>query len=382
MKDIQLIKKVLFKMKALWNWIKNHLLETLAIIVALFGIVLASFFSKSSFVHFLFGYRNISPSEIITYFGVAAGGIILLRQLFATDKRIDLQDESNRIQAKGQLDTRFKDASMLLGSENTSSILAGVYALHQVAVEASQSEQKGYVTVVKNILCAFLRENSEVVKDGEKEEASDEKTKALKRKKPDIVFQSIVNVLFKEPDYTVYKGTQTDLKWTCLSGLDLVGAVLPKAVLSKADLREAELPNASLRGAYLNGVNLHRANLRGAYLLLASLQDADLSRTRLSEADLCRAQLPSANLKDAVLCNANLSEARLPMANLSGADLSKTDLSNAELQRANLEGANLKGANLKQVDFSLSLINKDTDFTGTIHEGKTVAEIKAYKPRS
>ncbi|MDR0892202.1 MAG: pentapeptide repeat-containing protein [Mediterranea sp.] len=345
------------------------------------GIILALLWTEGV-QRFLFANEeHFSRSDIITYFGVAAGGIILLAQLMATNMRIDLQEKSNCIQAQGNLDARFKDASMLLGSENTSSILAGIYALHQVAVEASQSKsesQRGYIEVVENILCSFIRENSEIIQTENGIEG--------KRKKPDIAFQAIIDLLFRNDSQKIYIDISADLSESVLNGLEL-----REIHLDSVHLEGAYLEDAHLEGAYLQGVRFNYAILKGIHLESAYLESAFLAGTHLESAYLEGAHLEGAYLEGAYLESANLEGAHLECVHLGCAISQETRgrkvyLGGKYIEKLQyLEGADLRGADLSKselslTDFSNAIIDERTNFTGTIHQGKTVDEIKAYKP--
>ena len=57
------------------------------------------------------------------------------------------------------MDIRFKDAALLLGSQDSSSIFAGVFALHQIAVDCKAQNRLEYVYIIKEIFCGKVREN-------------------------------------------------------------------------------------------------------------------------------------------------------------------------------------------------------------------------------
>ncbi|MDR2120587.1 MAG: pentapeptide repeat-containing protein [Tannerella sp.] len=247
-------------------------------------------------------------SEVLTYLGVIAGGIILLGNLLATERRNRLTDANNRLiekntrlMEKGQLDTRFKDAAMLLGNDST--MLAGIYALNQVGIDASSiASQKDYARVVKEILCGIIRENSD----------------PDVRKKPAIVFQTIVDVLFRNDSWETYKDYETDL---CESNLR--GISLSRVHLEGADLYDVHLEGANLRGAHLEKANLYKAHLEGVVLNEAHLEKACLCEAHLEGANLMKAYLEGVDLRWAHLEGAILIDAHLEGAYVSGTILDK-----------------------------------------------------------
>jgi uncharacterized protein YjbI with pentapeptide repeats len=393
----------------------------IAAVVIIVGIVLA-FFYGSWILKFLFlGRSEFSRAEILLYFSITAGGIVLLGMLIFGIQRLYFRRQSHRIQAQNDFNSRFKNASTLLYHEDTNLTLVGIYTLHQIAIEASSEVKKQrYVAVIKNLLCSFLRKNSEGF------DAEEEKTnKEITRKKPEMVFQMVIDLLFRSSDTPIYNETRTHLTGIALNSLNFRKAQLRKAQLSRADLGRADLGRANLieanltgadlsethlsgallnrsdlSGANLNRANLHRvilhganlseANLKNANLKKASLNRANLNNANLSEANLIETHLnevdlSEANLTKADLMGAKLSEANLSETNLSEANLSGVTLTNADLSRTNLRGtklwfANLSGSKLKYTDFSQALIGENTDFTDTIHAGKTLEEIRGYTP--
>ena len=318
-----------------------------------------------------------TPAEILTYIGVCCGSILLLGSQWTANRRNLIADKRNVITEKGNLDIRFKDAALLLANDNTSAIVSGIYALHQVAVEASKGDknQQGYVKIVQDILCAFIRENNEYEKDKEDNIIVEK----IERTKPKIVFQTIMDVL-NDKEHPIYTSSEMDFSNSDLSGMQLeeynfFWAYLTGANLTGADLGDADLTRVDLRGANLTGADLEDTNLTRVYLVGAKLFNA-----KLFNADLTGAHLMDANLTEANLTGADLIRANLAGADLTGADLEEVNLTGANLISANLTSANLTGADLtkaylRDTDFSNAKINEHTNFTGTKLEGVPIEEI-------
>jgi hypothetical protein len=111
---------------------------------------------NKKFDDWFFGEKSKPETKTVAakfkYFGAFIGGILLVINAYYIHKQTQEQHQSNYLVAKGQLDTRFKDAATLLASGNTSAELSAIHALHQIAVEASQTkDQKDYVKVIKDI---------------------------------------------------------------------------------------------------------------------------------------------------------------------------------------------------------------------------------------
>lgn len=116
----------------------------------------------------------------------------------------------------------------------------------------------------------------------------------------------------------------------------------------RPDLRGANLQNADLSSAILSGARLNGARLEGANLRNARMEGARLSDARLEGADLYRVRLQGAGLTRAQLEGAFLLSARLEGANLRGARLEGAHLELARLEEASLRGARLEGAHLSK----------------------------------
>lgn len=289
--------------------------NTILILAILFSILLIiAFYLPKSLLRFFFGddEQKRTPAEIIKFIGFLCGTIIVVLTLSNGVKSIELTQ-------KGQLDTRFKDAALLLANDNTSANLSGIYALHQIAIDASKrkKDQKGYIDVVQNILCAYIRENSQLkVND----------SILIIRQKPEVIFQTIVDVLIndkydihingfltvkvqnKNSNSNMYKEenlnfSKSDFSNFSFDNIDLNGVSLTKANLRGANLRGASISNANLNGADLRRTDLSRASIYETDLRGANLNGADLSRTRIYDVDLSEADLRGVDLTNTSKCN-------------------------------------------------------------------------------
>ena len=227
--------------------IKKNLNKTsygwLVIWIIMIGVSIAALLYVLKIPELLFGDAPNAAGQYVTLVGAMIGGVLVILGLMINDNRVKVMIAQNNISEKAQLNTRFKDASLLLGSGETSSALAGIYALNQVAIEdAKDSDRNGYAKVVKEILCAYLRENSKV-KDAQG------RLERIERQKPSIIFQTIVDVLFMEKTSEVYARYKSNL-WGC---------ALNALSLENANLKNADLRRADLSGAYFDSTNLENA---------------------------------------------------------------------------------------------------------------------------
>ena len=226
----------------------------------------------------------IAPEKIITYVGAALGGTILLFQLMENNRRNDIAD-------RGQVNLRFKDAAMLLGSEDTASILSGIYALHQIAIECSKGkkEQRGFVKVIHDILCAYVRESAKTI-------TNDKGKKERICSRPTVVMQTAVDVLFKN-ERNIYGKYKSNLSGAVFNGVDFDKATLTDVRFWGATLTDIWFNGATLTDVWFNGAILRnvrfnnatlrdvwfeKATLRNVWFLGATLTDVDFIGTKLA----------------------------------------------------------------------------------------------------
>jgi len=334
---------------------------------------------------------NKSLADVIKYSGTIGAAVIVIVTLYQNNQTNMAAFESNSIMKKAQLDNRFIEANNLLASSDISANVAGIYALHQIAIDASKENvQKGYVPVIKNILCALIRANSIIEKDT---------VYTLKEK---VFFQTAINVLLRDDfkySVDIERDTSTysfDLQGSILSGCDLSnthsgggainlrGAYLENSILNRAHLENANLNEANLTGALLNeaileNANLNEANLTGALLNEAILENANLNEANLTGAYFNGAILIGAHLNKAIISNAQFENADLrnsemknasnnntwPRINFIGANLNNSNLERSSFFLANFEGASIEGANLKYA-YLFSAVFQNTLLNNTI----------------
>ncbi len=226
--------------------------------------------------------------DIIRLIGWGMGGLLAAVVALALNRRADEMANQNKLTEKGHVNERFKSAVESLASAEPSARIASFYQFYYLAKSAQKSHDDDFRRSVFDILCAHLRHTT-----------STEKYRAEEGKdKPTEEVQSLLDVLVKPHDKTVFAGI-------------------------KIQLRGAYLANVDLFLVNLQGATLSDANLQSAYLRLANLRGAELWNTDLQDADLCFAKLQEADLS-----GANLQSADFTMANLEQADLSDTKNAN------------------------------------------------------
>ncbi|WP_347276939.1 pentapeptide repeat-containing protein [Coleofasciculus sp. FACHB-64] len=183
-----------------------------------------------------------------------------------------------------QITERFTKAIELLGSENISIRLGGIYALERIAKDSV----KDHWTIME-VLTAFVRENAPL-KELKEEEIQQEQSPKIPT---DI--QAALTVIGrrdveKDPNNQRLYLRNTNLERANLNGANLQGALLLGANLQGALLLGANLQEASLREANLQETFLLGANLQGASLFGANVQGVNLGLAQnLKQAQIERA---------------------------------------------------------------------------------------------
>lgn len=294
---------------------------------------------------------RVTIAQIVGGLGLLLGLFLTYLNVKAAQDNARTAQKTLRITADEKISDRFGKAVEMLGKEDLTMSLSGIYALERLSLELDDWEK----LTVMEVLTAYVRENS-CYNSGET--AGIKKNESILR---DII-QTIMTVIGRR------ELNESESRRFNLRGVNLAGYNLEGANLAKMDLSEADISGANLTGAYLNEAILTGADLTGADLTKADLFDADLSEADLTDAimnqadlvgtDLNLAILIGADLTDANLLSADLTEADLNQADLSHANLTGADLSDADLRKANLFGANLTTANLSGANLTGTDLNE------------------------
>ena len=266
--------------------------------------------------------QNESGSSIIRNLVLTVAAVIALPLAIW---RGVVADRQARTAQGSLLNERYQKGAEMLGSEELSVRLGGIYALARLAREHSED----YHVQIMSLLCAFVRTYPVGIigQDTElREDIQVVMTELCKRSMEQIQIE-------KKEQYR----------------LDL----------SEAQLSRAELPWAELWGTNLRKANLIKANLSWTYLNGATLTDADLSGAQLTNA-----QLTGATLSEATLSRATLTKANLTRAILLYADLTDVVLENANLSRAILKGC--KGLTQEQIDQAIANEDDPPNLEGVV----------------
>ncbi len=295
--------------------------------------------------------------SIITFILAITAMVLTLWRIRQTERRLTQNEEA-------RLDTRFKDAVMLLGNEDPSVRIGGLYSLFEIAKSESKHMRENsnyhssYPKIIVEIICGFIRNQSQ--KDYEKylQKTQNNKQKPYKIK-DDI--QKALNILFLNHqnmnNYLIIKeGIKKQYNQKIITKKQYMQEILSyqqkfrniifhDAPNSSFDLSNAKLQYANLYNGYFYFANFFNIDLQGANLNDASLEFTNLDNANLQNATFYDANLQNTILKNANLQNSKLSDAYLENANFVNANLRNAELYNAQLQNASFTDANLQGAN-------------------------------------
>lgn len=288
----------------------------------------------------LFGNNENALGEYIKTMATVLGGTLVGLGLWINNRRVAEQTRQNNINEKGQINTRFKDAATLLGSEQVSTILSGIYALHQIALETSigDKNQRGYVNIIHDILCAYIRENTATIKN----EVNGKMWRV--NEKPTIVIQTIMKVLFKNENH-IYSNLVTDLSDCVFENIDLDEAYLIKVDFSrtkfiKSHFRDANFISCYLEETFIDETDFSQSNFKEVIFDHSLIKNSQFNKSNIEESDFWDATMNTVDFRYA--------------------GLRKVDFKNCEFQQ-NIDFSNtiLESYSLEDISTqSLDLTNK------------------------
>lgn len=256
----------------------------------------------------------------------ALGGAFFFVTSYLTWRNLEVAEKNLKITEEKQVTERFSKAIELLGSDQLSVRLGGIYALERIAKDSPKD-----VWTIMEVLTSFVQEKSPLpsAETTQGEEASLVEPKPGEQSSSSYQKQELQKITTEVQAAITVIGRRYSNKHIAgqrisLTNINLTEANLNIASLSRANFRRTNLSRADLSLAYLVRANLieanlHEANLSGADLSFAEFMRADLSGASLSAALLCRADFFRANLSGAIFAEADLTNANLNGVDLSGA---------------------------------------------------------------
>jgi len=217
----------------------------------------------------------------------AAAVAISWRSAEASDRSAQASQEQVEIARRGQLDERFDRAVQQLGNQGSIDVRQG--GIH--ALEDLMQDSPPYRPKILKYLASFVREHAPVSGCTEGKRVPEDVRAAV----------GVIGHNNIRPDTRAYEYS-VDLRFTCLSGIDLVGMDFVRAYFAGSDLSGSELTGADFTGAYLLSANLGRVSA-----IQSNFTCAVLANTDLREAFLTAARFVGSDLKYANLVGAQLS---------------------------------------------------------------------------
>lgn len=349
------------------NWPITVTITTFIVLITLWAI------NPYDILSWLFGKENTkSNSDILSYIGIICGSIIIIGTLSANIKR-------NLITEKGQLDIRFKDAALLLSKNDTASALSGIYALHQVAIETSQAKfsEKGYIRVIHNILCSYLKENSRIgtIANGIIQNGMNNK--------PTIVIQTIVDVLFKNE---IYSEIESDLSKCVFINIDF-----SNTLLKNIKFMNSFFHNNTIKGIYIEDCNFYKSSMIDNMIgfcrfVSVSFDETFIKNNKSTKNIITDCYFNSAQIYDNTFRGSRISDTFFIGSSISHCDFGFSHLTNCNFresiikdlsfQSASLRTCTFHNASLYDIDFSKAIFkNNSVIFRGTILEDSLYDEI-------
>ena len=183
---------------------------------------------------------------------------------------------------QGLLNERFQKGAEMLGSENLSVRLGGIYALQHLAEEHSEI----YHVQVMELLCAFVRHPTKGKSDGAELDEEEQSPRA------DV--STIAEFVRKRNSAHIQIERRAKFR------LDLRNADLRRLNLNDSDLSEAFLFGSDLSRAWLMRANLSNAQLQGALFSELGSETKGTSYQENFHAKISYAHLDDANISGAV----------------------------------------------------------------------------------
>ena len=315
---------------------------------------------------------NTAKNDILSFIGIAMGGILIALQALASYRRAKAMEDAANAQAtaanaqataanaqataakaqatssmeqaqanlnieKGQRQERMKNAIEHLGHASDSVRLGGAYELFHLAEDNRELNQ-----TVLDILCTHIRQTT-----------SEEKYQDNYPEKPSEEIQSLLTLLFVR-EHEIFSGCHINLQSSWLNG-----ANLDYARLVNADLFGVDLEKASLIGAKMQAISLSGASLIDTCLAITEMQGAKLVHINLMNAQLYDAKMQGADLTNADLTKSYLSYTKMQAACFYNAQIQKANFANTQIQGARF-GQSYFGADFKLIIKKST--KKDDDF--------------------
>ncbi|MFG2524581.1 pentapeptide repeat-containing protein [Streptomyces sp. NPDC048527] len=257
------------------------------------------------------------------------------RQFKLTQDQFGHTREQDREQVRLALDTQvtglYVEAVKLLGSQNSTERLGGIYALERIMRDSAKDHQ----TIIEG-LAGFVRVEARFIAEPE--------TDAGERRRPGDVVQAAIHVLGRRPD-------RPEAFRINLRGVDLRGAVLTGCRLDRVDFTGARFEGAELEGVSMKAAILEYSNFSGARLREVDFFDATLIYSNFTGAVTRGVDLRQVKLSDVIFENAVLVYANLSGSKIFGARFNNAEMKHAKLELRQLDSINLDDDQIREIDW-------------------------------
>ncbi|MBK5722768.1 pentapeptide repeat-containing protein [Dysgonomonas sp. Marseille-P4677] len=280
-------------------------------LIIIFGCILTGIIFYKLDAHIiLFGDTPSALGEYVKTVATGLGGALVILGLWINNRRVAEQTRQNNIAEKGQINTRFKDAATLLGSGNVSSVISGIYALHQIALESSEEDdiQRRYVNIIHDILCTYVRENTDTIIN------EDTGKEWRVNSEPTIVIQTIMKVLFKNNEF-IYSDYMTDLSNCVFEDIDFDNAHFSNVDFTKTKFIRSTAQNCSFTSCYMENsfmdgmdfsdtsfdkVIFDSSHIKNTSFVSATLKECDFWNTIIFNSNFDNTRLNNVDFKDCI----------------------------------------------------------------------------------
>lgn len=237
------------------------------------------------------------------------------------EEEIKFKQNTEKIQEnrKNNVDTRFNNAVIHLGSENPSVVLGGIHTLHQIAVE-----YKNYTQVVHDLFCSYLRENSAKLYERIDFQKTPEKSPAI--------IQTLIDYLFKPYDNekNIYNNYKADLSFS---------------TLRNCDFEEIVINNVNFNNCFIKKCSFYNSNLLECSFKEVKLIDCDFWIATLINCDFRKGILTNCYFRKGFLTNCSFMQGYLTTCSFRENTLFKcnfmqTVLTNCFFEKGTLDNCN------------------------------------------
>lgn len=236
-----------------------------------------------------------SLSTTISNVSLVLGGVVAIElavwRSIVGERQTDAAQRQAETAQSGLLNERFQEGAEMLGSENLSVRLGGIYTLKHLAAEHPEQ----YHVQVMELLCAFVRHPTKELSgdaDGNEKEQS-----------PRADVSAIAEIIRNRTDAHIQVERKAEFR------LDLRYADLRRLHLDESDLSDAFLCGADLSWALLRRANLSNAQLQGAVFseLGSGIKGKSYQEKVLAKASFAR--LRDANISGALFSSKRVNPA-------------------------------------------------------------------------